>query len=182
MSSIDFAGYAPAGGAQYPESVLGTQLRNTAALIKADAGVEAITIDVQGWDLHAGLGPIDGSMAELLDDLSRALEAFYLDLGPTARVTLACLSEFGRRVGENASLGTDHGHGNAMILMGAGIDGGRVLANWPGLAQAQLDDGDLAVTIDYRDILGEILVNRLGATDLSAIFPQHTFTTHGITV
>ncbi len=183
MSMIDFDGYVPGGGAQYPDTQLGTQLRNSAALIKADVGVEAITIDVGGWDLHASLGPIDGAMAYLLDYLTKGVEAFYLDLGSTIdRVVLVVLSEFGRRVEENASLGTDHGHGNVMTVMGGHIAGGQVLANWPGLAPAQLDNGDLAITTDFRDILGEILAQRMGATDLTAIFPQHTFTTHGITV
>ncbi len=183
ISGIDFAGYVPSGGAQYPDTLLGTQFKHTACLIKADVGVEAITIDSGGWDLHASLGPIDGYMAALLDELTRCIEAFYLDLGSVNdRVTFVCLSEFGRRVAENSSLGTDHGHGNAMIVMGGGINGGQVLASWPGLAPGQLDEGDLAITIDYRDILGEILANRLGATDLTEIFPQHTFTTHGITV
>ncbi len=183
MGTIDFAGYVPAGGAQYPDNLLAIQLRDTAALIKADVGVEVVTLDVQGWDLHASLGPIDGEMANLLDYLSKAIEAFYLDLGPTIdRVVLVVISEFGRHVEENSSLGTDHGHGNAMMVMGGHINGGQVLTDWPGLAPAQLDMGDVAVTIDYRDILGEILQVRLGASDLSAIFPQHTFTTHGITV
>jgi len=183
MAAIDFAGYVPANGASYPDTRLGAQLRDTAALIKADIGVEAITVDVGGWDLHAGLGPIDGEMAYLLDYLSKSVEAFYVDFGSSIdRVVVVILSEFGRRVGENASLGVDHGHGNVMIVMGGGIQGGQVLANWPGLAPAQLDDGDLAITIDYRDILGEILERRLAATDLGAIFPAHTFTAHGITV
>ena len=183
LSNIDFAGYVPAGGAEYPATLLGRHLRDSAVLIKAEAGVEAITIDFGGWDLHASLGPLDGNMAQLLDELARSIEAFYLDLGPTIeRVTLVCLSEFGRRVGENASAGLDHGHGNAMIVMGGGIAGRRVLADWPGLAPAQLDQGDLAITTDYRDILGEILLERLGATDLSAVFPQHTYVPRGITV
>ncbi len=183
MGTIDFAGYVPGGGAQYPNTQLGVQLRDTAALIKADVGVEVVTVDVQGWDLHADLGPLQGEMANLLDYLSKAIEAFYLDLGPTIdRVILVVISEFGRHVEENSSLGTDHGHGNAMMVMGGHINGGQVMTNWPGLAPSQLDFGDLAITIDYRDILGEILQVRLGASDLSAIFPQHTFTTYGITV
>ena len=183
MSQIDFAGYVPAGGAQYPSTRLGDQLRSTATLIKANVGVEAITIDFGSWDHHAQQGPLDGTMAAMLDDLARGLEAFYIDMAAMLNnVTVACISEFGRRVAENSSLGTDHGHGNVMLLMGGGINGGQVIANWPGLSAPQLDNGDLAITIDYRDILGEILDRRMGATDLAAIFPQHVFTTHGITV
>ena len=183
VASVDFAGYVPANGAVYPATELGRRLRDAAALIKADVGVEGITIDLGGWDLHAALGPLDGAMARLLDELARSIEAFHRDvIGVIDHVALVCLSEFGRRVAENSSLGTDHGHGNAMILLGGGIAGGQVIADWPGLAPGQLDEGDLAVTIDYRDVLGEILARRMGATDLGAIFPQHAFTTHGVTL
>jgi len=182
LAGIDFAGYAPANGAQYPASALGTRLRNSAALIKAGTGVEVITLDVDGWDLHADLGPLTGSMAFLLDDLTRSLEAFYLDmLGHLDEYVLVCLSEFGRRVEENASAGTDHGHGNAMFVMGGHVNGGQVFGAWPGLTVNDLDQGDLAITTDYRDVLGEILQERLGVTDLAAIFPQHAFVSHGLT-
>jgi uncharacterized protein (DUF1501 family) len=182
LAGVDFAGYAPANGAVYPASALGTRLRNTAALIKAGTGVEVITVDVDGWDLHAELGPIAGNMAALLDDLTRSLEAFYLDmLANLGDYVLVCISEFGRRVEENASAGTDHGHGNAMFVMGGGVSGGQVLADWPGLGVADLDQGDLAITTDYRDVLGEVLQERLGVTDLAAIFPQHVFSFPGVT-
>jgi uncharacterized protein (DUF1501 family) len=183
LASIDFAGYTPANGAQYPSSTLGTRLRNTAALIKAGTGVEVVTIDVDNWDLHVDLGPITGNMAILLDDLTRALEAFYLDLlGHLDDYLLVCVSEFGRHVQENGSAGVDHGHGNAMFVMGGSVNGGQVFANWPGLSANDLDQGDLAVTTDYRDVLGEILQERLGVTNLAAIFPQHSFTSLGVTV
>ncbi len=183
LSQVDFAGYTPENGALYPATALGEQFRNTAALIKAEKGVEAITLDYKDWDHHASQGPLDGSMAAMLDELSRSLEAFYLDMqSRIGEVCVVCMTEFGRRLAENSSLGTDHGHGSLMLLLGGGIDGGRILANWPGLAPGQLDNGDLAITIDYRDILGEILLQRLGATDLGGIFPLHGFTTYGVTV
>lgn len=183
MNGIDFAGYIPSGGAVYPNTILGDRMRNTAALIKASVGVEVINIDYGNWDLHANLGPINGVMAAMLDELSSALEAFYLDMGAGIDdVTVVCTTEFARRVEENSSAGTDHGHGGVMIAMGGHINGGQVISNWPGLAPGNLDNGDLAVTIDYRDILGEILVNRLAATDVTQIFPMHVFTSHGITV
>ena len=182
LSQIDFAGYAPANGAQYPVGAFGERLRSVAALIKADVGVEVIAIDHGGWDLHADLGPLTGTMAGQLDELARGLNAFYVDLGAHLdRFVLVCLTEFGRRLPENSSLGLDHGHGSAMLVLGEGIQGGQVVANWPGLAPAQLDGNALAITIDYRDILGEILEHRFGA-DPSAIFPQHAFTNYGITV
>jgi len=183
MDLVDFAGYSPANGAQYPQTELGLRMRNIAALIKAGLGVEAITVDFGSWDHHASQGPLNGTMALMLDELARSIEAFHADMqAMLGQVVLVAVSEFGRRLEENSSQGTDHGHGNVMMVLGDGIAGGQVLANWPGLAPGQLDQGDLAVTIDYRDILGEILGQLLGATDLAAIFPQHTFTTHGITV
>ena len=183
LAGVDVAGYAPENGAQYPASTLGTRLRNTAALIKAGTGLEVVTVDVDGWDLHADLGPIAGNMAALLDDLTSSLEAFYLDLlGHLDDYLLVCVSEFGRHVQENASGGVDHGHGNAMFVMGGSVNGGQVFANWPGLSGNDLDQGDLAVTSDYRDVLGEILQERLGVTNLAAIFPQHSFTSLGVIV
>jgi uncharacterized protein (DUF1501 family) len=151
LGGIDFGAYMPENGAQYPNSPFGGRMRNIAALIKEEVGVEVISIDYDGWDLHAELGPIDGNMARLLDDLTRGLEAFYVDmLGHLDDYLLVCLSEFGRHAQENASAGVDHGHGNAMFVMGD-VNGGQVLADWPGLGPDALDQGDLAITIDYRD-------------------------------
>ena len=150
--------------------------------LKDTMGVEVVTIDVEGWDLHAQLGPISGNMARLLDDLTRALNAFYLDmLGNLDDYVLICISEFGRHVRENGSLGTDHGHGNAMFVMGGGVSGGQVIADWPGLGVSDLDQGDLATTIDYRNIIGEVLVERLGVTDLPGVFPELTYSPKGVT-
>jgi uncharacterized protein (DUF1501 family) len=181
FGGIDFVNYVPANGAQYPSSGFGARMRRIAALIKAELGVEAITLDIDGWDLHADLGPRDGAMALLMDDLARGLEAFYLDmLGNLDDYVLVVLSEFGRHARENGSRGVDHGHGGAMLVMGGNVNGGQVFASWPGLSDSDLDQGDLAITIDYRDILGEILVERLGVTDLAPIFPQHTLQPYGV--
>lgn len=185
LASIDFENYQSAGAKAYPNSAFGQQLRIAAALIKAGIDLEAIGIDYNGWDHHEGQGPITGLMANLLGDLTNSLEAFYLDLaadGTIDEVVTLLMSEFGRRVAENVSLGTDHGHGNMMLAMGGGIAGGQVFANWPGLAPGNLDDGDLAITIDYRDVVGEILQNRMENTDLPSIFPNHTPSFIGITV
>lgn len=183
LDTVDFAGYVPSNGAAYPTSTFGTQLKRTATMIKAAIGLEVVTIDIGGWDLHNQLGPLTGAMATKMDDLAKAIEAFYLDLSATHldQVTLVVLSEFGRRAFENSSGGTDHGHGNAMLVMGGHIAGGQVLANWPGLATNQLDNGDLAVTIDHRDVLAEIVLNRLGNPNLGTVFPNYTPTIRGIT-
>ena len=185
LAAIDFENYQTSGSKPYPGSVTGQKLRITAALIKAEIDIEAIGIDSHGWDLHEGLGPITGPMANLMADLTNSLEAFYLDLvadGYNDRVVTLLMSEFGRRVEENASLGTDHGHGNMMLAMGGNIAGGQVFANWPGLDPGSLVDGDLDITIDYRDVTGEILEKRMDNTDLSTIFPNHTPQFIGITV
>jgi uncharacterized protein (DUF1501 family) len=181
LDQIDFAGYTPANGAVYPDTLLGRQLKSAAALIKADVGVETVMAEIGGWDLHAQLLP---NMPILLDDLTRTLEAFYLDnLGGLDKLVVVAMSEFGRRVAENASAGLDHGHGNCMLVMGGHIAGGQVLTTWPGLAPGNLDSGlDLAITIDYRDILGEILSLRLEDASLSDVFPNYTPTFRGIVV
>jgi uncharacterized protein (DUF1501 family) len=142
-----------------------------------------VEADFDGWDLHASLGPVQGALAAKMDVLSKGLLALWRDLGSDIeRVTVVVLSEFGRRAAENGSGGTDHGHGNCMLVMGGHVAGGQVMTQWPGLALGNLDQGDLAITIDYRDILAEILVRRLGSTSLATVFPNHTPSFHGITV
>jgi uncharacterized protein (DUF1501 family) len=183
LEAIDFAGYVPSGGAVYPLTEFGRALRNAAALIKANIGVESVHVDFGGWDHHENLAPLDGVFAYHYAELCEGLAAFYADmLALVDDYTLVVQSEFGRRAAENGSLGTDHGHGNMMLVLGGHIDGGRVLASWPGLDAPNLDQGDLQVNIDYRDILAEIVLNRLGNTNLDAVFPGHTPAFHGITV
>jgi uncharacterized protein (DUF1501 family) len=146
-----------------------------ARLVKADLGLRVATVDVGGWDMHSGLGGAEpgGWMHDQVAGLSAALAAFAADLGPHLdRVCLVTLSEFGRRVAQNDSGGVDHGYGNAVLVMGGGIRGGRVHGRWPGLADEALEDGDLAVTTDYRDVLGELLSVRCGVPSAaSQVFP-----------
>ncbi|MEP7010161.1 MAG: DUF1501 domain-containing protein [Acidobacteriota bacterium] len=175
LQRIDFAGYQPAGGAEYPDDEFGNAIKSTAALIKAQVGVEAATIDLSGWDSHEEMGAIDGDLAVLMTSLSRGLAAFHKDLFTSGfdRVVVTVQSEFGRNANENASRGCDHGHGGAMIVLGGQVAGGRILADWPGLAPDKLyEEQDLQITIDYRDILAEILQKRLGNTNLAAVFPD----------
>jgi len=167
--------YVPANGAAYPASPLGAALRDVARLIKAKVGLAAAAVDQGDWDMHDALGTASKGqrMYDNLTDLSTALAAFATDLGPAglANVTVVTISEFGRRVAENASHGVDHGHGNAMLLLGGGIRGGQVYTKWPTLAPAALTDGDLTSTTDYRSVLGEVLQKRCGLGDVSLIFP-----------
>jgi uncharacterized protein (DUF1501 family) len=181
--------YVPGGGAVYdPASDLASALRDIARLIKANVGLQTVGLDYSDWDMHAGLSdgtldPTKGWMHDKVSELSAALAAFFTDLGPTytAKTSLVTLSEFGRRVQENGSNGLDHGHGNVVLLMGGGIKGGQVHGAWPGLADAALDDGDLAATTDYRNVLGELLVQRCGATAVgSSVFPGLAYTPIGI--
>jgi uncharacterized protein (DUF1501 family) len=189
LKTIDFEGYQPGGGAAYPAGEFGEALRSTAALIKAEVGVEAVAIDFGGWDTHDDQGPLDGAMAQLMTVLGEGLLAFQQDLaaasGFATRVTTTVMSEFGRNAFENGSGGTDHGHGNMMLVLGPGIAGGQVLTQWPGLAAGQLYEGqDLAITIDYRDILTEIVTERLGNLDFRNVFPDPDYipVTYGVTV
>lgn len=175
LKSIDFDGYKPKGKAKYPDSDFGYAMKSAAALIKADIGVEAIAIDLDGWDTHEEQGNIGGWMERLMRDLSRTVAAFHRDLWASSRsdVALLCMTEFGRNAYENGSSGTDHGHGSLMLVLGGSIAGGRVLTEWPGLNRPQLYDGqDLEITIDYRDIVTEVLTKRAGNTDAGSIFPE----------
>ena len=187
LRTLNVAGYQAANGAVYPNTGFGRGLRNSAALIKADIGVEAVHLDVGGWDTHTQQDPLAGSMSNTMTQLSQALGAFWQDCiasGLTQNVTVVVISEFGRNVRENGSRGTDHGRGTAMFTMGRGINGGRVLTNnWQPLAPENLQDRqDLKVTIDHRDILAEVVQNRLGNTSLDVVFPGYTPVMRGVTM
>lgn len=186
LRSLNIAGYTPANGAVYPNTGFARAFRSSAALIKADIGVEAIHIDIGGWDTHTDQNPLTGGMNNTMTQLSGALGAFWQDCissGMAQTVTVVVLSEFGRNVRENGSRGTDHGRGTALFAMGRGIRGGRVLtSNWRPLAQENLvDKQDLPVSIDYRDVIGEIVQNRLGNTNLSTVFPGYVPAFRGVT-
>lgn len=178
------AGYQPANGAAYPATDLGAALRDVARLIKARSGLMTVTVDSGDWDMHENLGPaVPGRwMFDQLKELANALAAFAADLGPDTlrRVILVTVSEFGRRVTQNGSGGVDHGYGNVMFVLGGNVKGGSVYGRWPGLADDRLRDGDLAVTTDYRAVIGEILRARCGVSDTTAVFPGVTPSTLGI--
>ena len=177
-SQLREAGYTPANGAVYPSTGLGDALRDVARLIKADVGLQVAAVDYGDWDMHVGQGGVDGGwMVDHLTELGSALAAFASDLGSTmGDVTMVTLTEFGRRVEENGSGGTDHGFGQAVLVMGGGVRGGQVHGMWPGIAPADLVDGDLDATTDYRNLLAEVLEKRCGATsgDVAGIFPGIT--------
>lgn len=151
-------------------------LQGVAQLLKADVGVRIAAVDYGDWDFHAALGKADaGAMAMMLGELGQSLAALAADLGPhLEHVTLVTMSEFGRRVAENGSGGVDHGHGNAMLVLGGRVKGGKVYGKWPMLAPSDLAGGNLAGTTDYRSVIGEVLVRCCGVGALSGIFPRFT--------
>lgn len=165
--------YAPAAGASYPNSEFGNNMRQIAQLLKANLGVEAAFTDVSGWDTHQNQGSVNGQLANRLSDFSASIAAFWRDLGDNAGdVTLVTMSEFGRTAHENGTGGTDHGHANAMFVLGGKVKGGKVYGRWPGLENEQLNEGrDLALTTDYRQVLGEVVTSTLSAENLDLIFP-----------
>lgn len=171
FDSIDFD-RSPSAAAVYPSTQLGRRLFDAATLVRSGVGVDVIHIDHGDWDDHDDMGPLGGDLAARLDDLGRAIAAFRTDLGGAlARTTLLVHSEFGRRVDQNGSGGTDHGRGGLAMVLGGGVQGGRVIADWPGLAPGSLDDGALAVTTDLRDVMAEILRLRLGIWNIGGVFP-----------
>jgi uncharacterized protein (DUF1501 family) len=161
-------------GASYPAGDLGDALKSTATMIRARVGARVVTIDYGSWDMHANLGTLEwGPMQDMVDELARALAAFFVDLGAlAANVTVVTMSEFGRRVEENGAMGLDHGYGNCMLLLGAGVRGGQYHGSWPGLGDARLVDGDLAVTNDHRSVIAEVLRSRMPDVSIPSVFPD----------
>ena len=188
LKALNLGTYVPSNGAAYPTSSFGRALKSAAALIKSNVGVEAIHVDIGGWDTHTVAVPnvVGGAMYKLMTDLSNSIGAFWADVlqgNGNFNVTLVAMSEFGRNVKENGNNGTDHGRGGAMFVLGHQINGGRVLTkNWQPLAVANLQDSqDVKVTIDHRDVLAEIVQNRLSNNNLGLIFPGYTPVTQGVT-
>jgi uncharacterized protein (DUF1501 family) len=173
LAAVNPTQYEPGNGAEYPDSDFGSALKQVGQILKADLGLEVACLDVGGWDTHEGEGGADGEMAALMADLAAGLRAFYRDLHDRmGRITVLTMTEFGRRIEENASGGTDHGNASFMFLMGGGIVGRKVYGRWPGLAPEDLSDpGDLAVTTDFRTVLGEVLERRLANANVEEVFP-----------
>lgn len=155
---------------RYPRGDLGAAMSQVARVVRGDVGVEVITVDQGDWDMHTDVGNLEwGRMRTNAGQLAGSIAAFFDDLGDQApKVTLVVLSEFGRRVQENANWGLDHGYGNVMLLAGAGVRGGRYHGTWPGLTNDL--DSDLLVTIDYRSVLSEVVTTRFRAST-TAVFP-----------
>ncbi len=175
LRKADPTKYQPENGAQYPNSRLGQSLQQVGQLIKANIGVEVLFVDCGGWDTHVNQGNAQGQLSNLLKDLGQGLAAFHEDMGDRMEnIVFVTMSEFGRTAKENGNRGTDHGHANCMFVMGGPVRGGYVFGKWPGLAEHQLNEGrDLALTTDFRSVLGEILLKHVRVPDLAPVFPQY---------
>lgn len=174
VSSFGVAGPGNPPPLRYEQAgELGANLRQLAQLIKAEAGVEAAFAEINGWDHH---GNENQQMQQVLRQFATAIAAFCNDMGDRMEdIVLVTMSEFGRTAAENGDAGTDHGHGSLMMVMGGPVQGGKVYGKWPGLEKEQLFEGrDLAVTTDYRAVLGELVRGHLGQRDLSQVFPGFT--------
>ena len=173
LNSADPAQYAPAPGANYPRGRFGDSLKQLAQLIKANLGVEIAFADIGGWDHHVNEGSTEGQIANVLREFSQSLGAFWVDLGDLGEDTVVVtMSEFGRTARENGNRGTDHGHANVMFVFGGPVKGGRVYGRWPGLDPSQLyESRDLALTTDFRTVLGEAVSRHLGNQNFEQVFP-----------
>ena len=173
LRAADPAKYAPAAGAIYARGHFGDSLRQLAQLIKANLGVQVAFADIGGWDHHVNEGAVDGQLSNVLKEFSHSLAAFWIDLGDLAEDTVVVtMSEFGRTARENGTRGTDHGHANVMFVMGGPVKGGKVYGRWPGLDQSQLYEGrDLALTTDFRQVIGEAVVRHMDNKNLATVFP-----------
>ena len=178
LKQVNPAQYKPENGATYPTTPFGNALRQIAQLIKAGVGLEVAFTDIGGWDTHVNEGNQQGQLSNLLRQFSQSIAALYTDLGRRMDdVVILTMSEFGRTAKENGNRGTDHGHANAMFVVGNSVRGGKVYGDWPGLKTDQLYEGrDLALTTDFRDVFGEIASKHLGATNLKAVFPGYAGT------
>jgi len=172
LQAIQRQGYTPAAGADYPRGRLGQSLQQIAQLIKSDVGVEMAFAYIGGWDHHTNE---PNQLANLLREFGASLTAFWQDMGDRMQdIVVVTMSEFGRTAHENGNSGTDHGHANCMFVMGGDVKGGKVHGKWPGLEREQLyEQRDLALTTDFRDVLGELVARHIGNPAVKGVFPGY---------
>jgi uncharacterized protein (DUF1501 family) len=175
LKAADPGKYTPDPSANYPKGRFGDSLRQLAQLIKANLGVQVAFADIGGWDHHVNEGATEGQLANVLGDFSGSIAAFWNDLGDLGEDTvIVTMSEFGRTARENGNRGTDHGHANVMFVLGGPVKGGKVYGRWPGLDQSQLYEGrDLALTTDFRQVIGEAVARHMGNRNLANVFPGY---------
>ena len=156
-----------------PPALLEQDARNLATLMRKDRSLRLGFLSAGGWDTHVGQGAASGQLADNLRKLGAALAQLRRDLHEPGDVVVVA-SEFGRTTAENGTRGTDHGHGNAMWLIGNPVAGGRWHGQWSGLARANLHEGrDLPVHHDFRAVLAQVLRPTFGLQDrqLAAVLP-----------
>ncbi len=175
LKKVNPAQYRPENGAQYPRTPFGNSLLQISQMIKAGVGLEVAFADIGGWDTHSNQGNARGQLAQRLTEFGAGISALVADLGPLMDdVVILTMSEFGRTARENGTRGTDHGHANAMFVIGNNVGGGKVYGQWPGLKSSDLHEGrDLALTTDFRDVFGELVQKHLGNSNLQAVFPGY---------
>lgn len=167
--------YRPANGAVYPNSQLGTSLKQIAYLIKAGLGLEVAFTESTGWDTHVNQGTTQGTFLQRAQDLGNSIAAFWADLGSHQdHVALMTMTEFGRTCGENGSGGTDHGRGSCCFILGQTVKGNRVYGQVPTLDRENLEDKrDLPVTTDFRAVFSEVASKHLKVPGGEALFPGY---------
>src|SRR5438132_7603155 len=175
LKKVNPAQYKAENGAQYPPTPFGNALLQIAQLIKAGVGLEVAFTDIGGWDTHVNEGNSRGQLSNLLQQFSAGIAALYTDPGQRMDdVVVLTMSEFGRTARENGNRGTDHGHANAMFVVGNSVRGGKVYGQWPGLKTDQLYEGrDLTLTTDFRDVFAELAKRHLGTANLKTVFPGY---------
>lgn len=176
LKKVNPGQYKPENGAQYPRTPFGNSLLQIGQLVKSQVGLEVAFTDIGGWDTHVNQGNARGQLALRLQDFSNGIAALATDLGKRMDdVLILTMSEFGRTVRENGNRGTDHGHANAMLLIGNSVRGGQVHGKWPGLKSDQLYEGrDLELTTDFRDVFAEVSRKHLGTANVRSVFPGYT--------
>jgi uncharacterized protein (DUF1501 family) len=175
LKKVNPSQYKAENGAQYPRTPFGNSMLQIAQLIKAGVGLEIAFTDIGGWDTHVNQGNARGQLSLRLQEFGGGISALVTDLGTRMDdVVILTMSEFGRTARENGTRGTDHGHANAMFVVGGSVRGGKVYGQWPGLKSSALYEGrDLALTTDFRDIFGEIVQKHLGDSNLKTVFPGY---------
>jgi uncharacterized protein (DUF1501 family) len=180
MDLIAQQGYNATLPATWPTTNFARQLWTVAQSIRFNLGLRYAAVDLGGWDTHESQGTVGNTLySNKIVELSQALTAFYNELNTTGemgRVTVIVQSEFGRRVRQNGSGGTDHGYGNPLLVLGGPVNGRRMYGEWLGLDPTVLSPyfGDIPVTTDFRRVFSELMIRRMGNNKLGTIFPGYT--------
>lgn len=174
LQKTDMKNYVAANNAVYPQTALGSSLKQIAQLIKMNVGLEVAFAESGGWDTHFNQGKDTGIFARNVNDLSESIMAFWHDMGTLQDdVTVMTMTEFGRTVKQNGTGGTDHGRASCNFILGNDVLGGLVHGKVEPLAVENLDEGrDLAVTTDFRSVFSEVANRHLGITNNKILFPD----------